>query len=97
MFGADAYHCPDVERCYCNLYGVCNLGERTLGDDPNKKGCDKDRCGNRWEFPPEGYDGFPVGYPEVGWDGTVRTKEQVEELRRRGQADNKVKKKKGGM
>ena len=79
MFRAPAFSCPDARECYCRLYGEC-------GDDGvGLMGCSKERCGERWDWPP-GRD-WPQGWPEVGWKGEVRNEKVLEGLRREGRAD----------
>ncbi|KIV96455.1 hypothetical protein PV10_00325 [Exophiala mesophila] len=67
IFGKPPVHCPDASWCYCQTYGLCNLT------------CTENRCGDRWHFPPSA--SMPKGWPEYGWQGELRTKEQLEEMR----------------
>jgi hypothetical protein len=83
-----------IPACYCSLYGICDLKDKVFEDvlDPRdavKKGCDIDKCGDRWAQPPDFKlpDGWPKGWPEVGWHGELRTKEEIDRIRRRGRAD----------
>lgn len=65
-------------------------GDEDKVDDPDaKRGCDVDRCGNRWEMPPDfGFkDGWPDGWPEVGWHGERRTNEELDAIRKRGRGN----------
>jgi Protein of unknown function (DUF3431) len=68
IFGQEAVHCPDAATCYCRTFGLCNLD--CAGSD---------KCGERWPFPP--FSSLPTGWPGVGWDGTVRSKETLDAFR----------------
>lgn len=62
VFGEDAVFCPDVETCYCKVYGLCSLS------------CESGGCktphGPQYTLPP--YSNLPHGWPEVGWRGETR-------------------------
>lgn len=79
--------------CYCGLYGICDLKDKVLDPyaDPKdgKKGCDIDRCGERWTHPPDDDKPgeWPKGYPRTGWHGEIRTQEELDAIRSRGMAD----------
>lgn len=52
IFGMEAVHCPEVEGCYCEVFGVCGLE------------CAEGRCEGRYVLPP--FATMPEGWPEVG-------------------------------
>lgn len=67
VFGKPAVHCPNAAECYCRTFGLCNLE------------CGVDKCGERWAYPP--FATLPKGWPQVGWNGEVRSEEEIAAMR----------------
>lgn len=58
MLGRQPVHCPDVKKCYCEMYGKCNLT------------CGRNACVGQYKLPR--YLQLPGGWPHTGWDGEDR-------------------------
>ncbi|KXT08506.1 hypothetical protein AC579_9216 [Pseudocercospora musae] len=65
IFGEEPVFCPNAKKCYCGLFGICDLDCETEGV-----------CGARYTLPK--YSVLPKGWPDVDWDGKWRN---VTELR----------------
>ena len=65
IFGKEPVFCPNAKQCYCDLFGVCNLG---CGEEGV--------CDAMFTLPK--YSVLPEGWPDVDWDGNWRN---VTELR----------------
>ncbi|KAL7276330.1 hypothetical protein RUND412_000668 [Rhizina undulata] len=53
IFGMPAVHCPNVQTCYCETFGLCNLT------------CSAMNCEGRYVLPL--YSSMPKGWPDNGW------------------------------
>jgi hypothetical protein len=69
LLGKEAMYCPNVRKCYCRKYGVCEKGMVCDGEDGT--------CIARWVKPP-GLQ-IPEGWPERGFKGDLRAQGLVDE------------------